>query len=149
MKIALAADHGGVEMKDQIKGVLNSLGHEYQDFGTESSESVDYPDFGRAAAEAVARGEADRGILVCGTGIGMEITANKVPGIRAAMVNTTQLAVLTREHNNINALTLGGRIIEFDLAAEIVKIFLTTEFGGDRHVKRLDKITKIEEDYCK
>jgi len=149
MKIALAADHGGVELKNKIKGLLDSLGYEYRDYGTDSTESVDYPDFGRAASEAVAHGEFERGILVCGTGVGMDITANKVPGIRAGMCNTTHLATITRSHNNINVLTLGGRIIDFELAAKIVKLFLTTEFEGDRHIKRLDKIKQIEEDYCK
>jgi ribose 5-phosphate isomerase B len=147
MKIALAADHGGYLLKESIKSLLDSMGYAYKDFGTYSEESVDYPDYGLQVAKAVANGEYDRGILFCGTGLGMSIVANKVPGIRCAVVHDCFSAKATRQHNDTNVLAMGGRVIGPGLAEEIVRIWLTTEFEGGRHARRLDKIRQIEEEY--
>lgn len=149
MKIAIAADHAGFKLKENIKKFLESLGHEYKDFGTDSEESVDYPDFAIKAAEAVKSKKFDRGILICGTGIGMCISANKVPGIRAALCYDTETARLSREHNNANVLTMGARIIGEEKAKEIVDVWLKTEFAGGRHERRVEKINKIDEKYKK
>lgn len=149
MKIALAADHGGFTLKETIKKQLEKLGHDAHDFGTYSEESVDYPDYGIKVAEAVARGEFERGILVCGTGLGMSIVANKVPGIRCALLHDTFSAQATREHNNTNVMAMGARVIGPGLAELIVETWLNTEYAGGRHQKRLDKIADIEARYGK
>lgn len=145
MKVAIGADHGGFRLKEAIKPVLDSLGVEYKDFGTYSEESVDYPDISAPVAKAVAAGEYDRGILICGTGIGIGIAANKIPGIRAALCHDTFSAHASREHNNANILTMGERVIGPGLASDIVKIWLTTEFEGGRHERRIAKISALEE----
>ncbi|MBS4804515.1 MAG: ribose 5-phosphate isomerase B [Clostridium sp.] len=149
MKIAVGSDHGGVELKEEIKKFLNDEGYEFKDFGTNSTESCDYPDYALPVAEAVAAKEYDLGILICGTGIGIGIAANKVPGIRAALCSDTFSAHATREHNNANILTLGQRVVGPGLAIDIVKTFLNTEFEGERHQKRIDKIAEIEKKYNK
>ena len=138
--IALGADHAGYEYKEKIKQLLTTLGYEYKDFGTFSNESTDYPDYAHAVALEVESGRADNGILVCGTGVGMEITANKHEGIRAASVESVAAAKLSRAHNNANVLAIGARITPWDVAEEIIKTFLTTNFEGGRHQRRVDKI---------
>jgi ribose 5-phosphate isomerase B len=145
MKVALGADHAGFELKNALKQVLDQLGMQYTDLGTNSPASVDYPDFAEAVARGVAEGEFDRGILVCGSGIGMSIAANKVPGVRAAMVNDTESARLMRQHNDANVIALGARLIPEDRAAEIVRAFLTTDFQAGRHADRVEKIRRIEQ----
>ncbi|MGC5325669.1 ribose 5-phosphate isomerase B [Brevibacillus sp. SYSU BS000544] len=145
MKIALAADHGGFKLKAEIKKLLDTLGIAYEDFGCDCEASVDYPDFALPVAEKVAAGEFDRGILVCGTGIGMSIAANKVQGIRCALAHDTFSAKATRQHNDTNVLALGERVIGPGLALDIVKIWLETEFEGGRHLKRVEKIKEIEQ----
>ncbi|MGI6575442.1 MAG: ribose 5-phosphate isomerase B [bacterium] len=147
MKIALASDHGGYRLKEKIKDYLAELGFEHEDFGTFSDASVDYPDFGVKAAVAVAKGKFPMGILVCGTGIGMAIVANKVPGIRAALCTDTFMARCSREHNHANILVLGERVIGEGLAKDIVDIWLKTEPGGGRHQNRVAKIINIEAMY--
>lgn len=147
MKVALASDHGGFRLKEELKGVIQELGHQYQDFGAPSEESVDYPDLAAAAARAVASGKCDLGIIVCGTGIGMSIAANKIKGIRAANCNDCFSASMARAHNNANILTLGQRVLGSELAKMIVKIFLATPFEGQRHQRRLDKIAALEEEF--
>ncbi len=147
MKIALGSDHGGFQLKETIKGFLDSLGMEYKDYGTINEDSVDYPDFALDVAKAVAAGEYNKGILVCGTGIGVGITANKVSGIRAAICGDVFSAKASREHNDANILSLGQRVIGPGLALEIVKAWLTTEFAGGRHQRRIDKISDIEKEY--
>ncbi|ATF16021.1 ribose 5-phosphate isomerase B [Brevibacillus sp. HB1.2] len=144
MKVALAADHGGYKLKEEIKSLLASMNIQTEDFGCTCEESVDYPDYALPVAEKVAAGEFDRGILVCGTGIGMSIAANKVPGIRCALVHDTFSARATREHNNTNVLAMGERVIGPGLALDIVKIWLETEFQGGRHERRVEKISQIE-----
>ena len=139
-KIALGADHAGYEYKENIKSLLKSLGYSFQDFGTSSPESTDYPDYAHAVAEAVSSGKADTGILVCGTGIGMSIVANKHTGVRAAAVESVNAAKLAREHNNANILAIGARLIPWERAEEIIKVFLSTQFEGGRHQRRIDKI---------
>lgn len=149
MRIALASDHGGYRLKQAIAGYLEERGIEYKDFGTMSEVSVDYPDYALAVAQAVSSGDCDRGILVCGTGIGIGIAANKVPGIRAALCHDTFSAQASREHNDANILTLGERVVGSGLALEIVATWLKSEFAGGRHARRVNKITAIEEQYCK
>lgn len=144
MLIAIGSDHAGLEMKTEIIEVLKELRYECADFGTDTSQSVDYPDFGEKVSEAVSCGKADRGILICGTGIGMSIVANKFPNIRAALCNELFSARMSRLHNDANILILGGRIIGKDLAKEIVRTWMTTQFEGGRHENRLKKITLIE-----
>ncbi|MFK2825618.1 ribose 5-phosphate isomerase B [Bacillus sp. B190/17] len=144
MKIAIASDHGGVNIRKELKSLLNELGLEYEDFGCRCGESVDYPDYAVPVAEKVARGEFDRGILVCGTGIGMSIAANKVKGVRCALVHDMFSARATREHNDSNILAMGERIIGPGLAREIARVWLTTEYQGGRHESRLNKIKKYE-----
>ena len=148
-KIAIACDHGGVELKLEIKKFLIDKGYEVKDFGTDSTDSCDYPDYALPAAEAVAKKEFDFGILICGTGIGIGLAANKVPGIRAALCSDTFSAHATREHNDANILTLGQRVVGPGLALDIVDIFLNTEFQGGRHQTRIDKISEIEKKYNK
>jgi ribose 5-phosphate isomerase B len=144
MKIALGADHAGYELKDKIKEHLQQQGFDVRDEGTSSAESVDYPDYARAVAHDVSQQRADLGILVCGSGIGMAIAANKVDGIRAANVSSEYEAQMSREHNNANVLALGARIINVDAAFRIVDKWLTTQFAGGRHERRVEKIMAIE-----
>lgn len=140
MKIALASDHGGFAYKELIKKLLSELGHEAVDFGTYSLDSMDYPDVVKPASLAVARGECERGIVVCSTGVGVSITANKVKGIRCALVSDLLTARLTREHNDTNMLALGQFVIGEAMMKEIVKIWLSTPFEGGRHIRRIEKI---------
>ncbi|ACV64846.1 sugar-phosphate isomerase, RpiB/LacA/LacB family [Desulfofarcimen acetoxidans DSM 771] len=149
MRVAIAADHGGFQLKKEIIECLRADGFEYKDFGTYSEESVDYPDLALAVAEAVKAGDYDRGIICCGTGIGVSLAANKVPGIRAALCHDTFSARCAREHNDANILTLGQRVIGAGLAAEIVRIWLNTVFAGGRHARRVEKIAQIEAKYNK
>jgi ribose 5-phosphate isomerase B len=144
MQIGLACDHGGFELKEELKVYLRSIHVEPIDMGTFAEDSVDYPDFGILIAEKVSRGELERGILICGTGIGMSIIANKFPGVRAALVNDLYSSRCSREHNDSNILVMGGRIVGKDLAKEIVKVWLETPFTGGRHKKRLEKIEALE-----
>lgn len=139
--IAIGSDHGGFELKKEIMAHLNARGLEYKDFGTYSDASCDYPAFGKAVAHAVADGECERGILICGTGIGMSITANKIPGIRCALCGDCFSAEATREHNDANILSLGARVVGTGLALKIVDTFLDTPFSEDaRHIRRISKI---------
>ena len=139
--IAIGADHGGFELKRAIIKHLTKRGFEFKDFGTDSPVSCDYPDYGRAVAEAVAAGQCDRGILICGTGIGISISANKVKGIRAAVCTDCFMAEATRSHNDANILALGARVVGEGLALKIVDTFLDTEFSNDeRHIRRIEKI---------
>ena len=140
MIVAVASDHAGYPLKERIKGLLTELGHAYVDYGTDSEESCDYPDFAFPAAEAVAEGRADRAILVCGSGIGMSMCANRVPGVRGALCYEVELARLSRLHNNANCLCLGARFIDYERAAQIIKVWLETEFEGGRHERRVNKI---------
>ena len=150
MKIAIGADHGGVELKAEVEKYLESQGHEYRDFGAFSTAAVDYPDIAIQVAEAVKNGEADRGILICGTGIGMSIAANKVPGIRCALLSDVYSANCTRDHNDDNVMAMGARVIGPGLALEIVDAYLNKDFSnGERHVNRLKKIAEIEKKYNK
>lgn len=144
LRIALASDHGGFEQKEALKPWLEDLGFTVDDFGCDSEESVDYPDYAKRAARAVAQGDDDYGVLVCGTGIGMMIAANKVHGIRAANLTSTEFAKLSREHNNANIATLSGRFTSLEDNKAILETFLGTEFSGDRHVRRVEKIMTIE-----
>lgn len=140
MKIALGCDHGGFELKETIKRFLIEKGYEVTDKGCNSTDSVDYPKYGKLVGHSVASKETDKGILICGTGIGISLAANKVKGIRAALCSNTTVAKLTREHNDANILSLGARITGDVLALDIVNTFLTTEFEGGRHQKRVDQI---------
>jgi len=144
MKIAIAADHAGFVLKEELRHKLLRDGHEVVDFGTDSEESCDYPDFAQAVGRDVALGRCDRGILVCGTGIGMAMAANKVQGVRAAPAQYNDEVRLTREHNDANILTLGARFVAPERAAQMLDIFLDTEFLGGRHSRRLAKIAKME-----
>ena len=138
--IALGADHAGYEMKEKLKPLLKAMGLEFQDFGTHSSESTDYPDYAHEVAKYVGSDKAEFGILVCGTGIGMSIVANKHQGVRASNIESVEAARLAREHNNANILALGARLTPWEKAEEIVKVFLQTKFEGGRHQRRVDKI---------
>lgn len=149
MKIAIGCDHGGFNLKTEIIKHLKAKNIELKDFGTYTVDSCDYPDIAKEVAKEVAKREFDFGILVCGTGIGISIAANKVPGIRAALCHDTFSAHATREHNNANILTLGERVVGVGLALDIVDTFLNSKFQGERHQRRIDKITKIEEEYRK
>lgn len=145
MKVVVASDHGGVNIRKEIIKLLEELGMEYVDLGCECAVgSVDYPDFAFPAAEMVAKGEADRGILICGTGVGMSIAANKVKGIRCALVHDTFSAKATREHNDSNMLAMGERVIGPGLARDVAEVWLTTEFLGGRHANRVGKIKTYE-----
>lgn len=145
--VALGADHGGFALKALLRGYLRELGYPITDCGTHSSDPVDYPDIALEVARMVAEGQAWRGIIVDGAGIGSAIAANKVPGIRAALCYDVSTARNAREHNDANVLTLGGRLIGEDLAKQIVKTFLETEFGGGRHARRVEKISRIEKQF--
>ena len=144
MKIAIGCDHGGLEHKNAIKEHLESRGFTVNDFGIKEAVSVDYPDIALPVADSIVNGENELGILVCGTGIGMSLAANKVKGIRAAAVSEHFSAKYTRLHNNSNILCLGGRVIGVGTALELVDLFVDTQFEGDRHQRRIDKITAIE-----
>lgn len=147
MKIAVACDHGGLALKKVLLQYLYQNGYEVHDFGTETEDSCDYPDYALPAAEAVASGECDRGILICSTGIGISIAANKVRGIRCAHCHDTYSAKYTRLHNDANMIAFGQKIIGEGLMLEIVDVFLHTPFEGGRHQRRVDKITAIEKKY--
>ena len=144
-KIALAADHAGFDEKEKLKLTLTELGVEFEDMGTSSPESVDYPDFALKAARAVAKGDFDQGLLVCGSGTGMAIAANKVHGVRAAVAWSPEIARLAREHNNANVLSLPARFIDDDQAKEILKAWFGADFKGGRHERRVEKILEAED----
>lgn len=144
MKVILASDHGGVNLKKEVANLLDELNISYEDIGCDCDSSVDYPDYGIPAAERVANGEFDRGILICGTGIGMSISANKVKGIRCALVHDVFSAKATRGHNNANMISMGERVIGPGLAREIAQAWLETEFEGGRHERRISKISEYE-----
>jgi len=145
MTIAIGCDHAGFELKKEIISLLDDLHIECIDYGTEGPQSVDYPDFGEKVSEAVSSGKIDKGILICGTGIGMSIVANKFPNVRASLCNELFTAKMSRLHNDANILVLGGRIVGKDLAKEIVRIWVSTNFEGERHCARLKKIILIED----
>ncbi len=149
MQVGLACDHGGFELKEELKAFLKTLGVEPVDMGTFNEDSVDYPDFGVRVAKKVSQGELEKGILICGTGIGMSIVANKFPRIRAALANDLYSSRCSREHNDANILIIGGRIVGKELAKEIVKVWLETPFAGGRHKKRLEKIEALEQEKFK
>jgi ribose 5-phosphate isomerase B len=142
--VALGADHAGFPLKQHLKQWLEAHGHKVLDVGTNSSESVDYPDFAAAVGRAVSGGEAERGVLVCSTGVGMAISANKVPGIRAAVCNDVDTARLSRQHNNLNVLALAGRTTSRDDAETLLRVWLETAFEGGRHAQRVAKIAQLE-----
>lgn len=144
MKIVLGSDHAGFSLKETIKEHLSSQGYEIIDCGTDSEESVDYPDFGAKVAKTICDGVCEKGILVCGTGIGISIAANKLPGIRAAVCHDLFTAQASREHNDANILAMGARVIESSLALEMVDLWLSTPFSGGRHQRRIDKISALE-----
>ena len=146
LRIALGADHGGFEQKEQLKGWMEERGYAVTDCGCTSEESVDYPDYALPVAHAVAKGDADYGVLVCGTGLGMMLAANKVSGIRAVNITSTQFAQLSREHNNANIITLSGRFTSLEENEAILDTFFTTEFAGGRHNRRVEKIMAIEQE---
>lgn len=138
--IGVGSDHGGFLLKEEIKKYLIELGYEVKDYGTETEESVDYPDYGKKVGRAVVNEEVERGIIFCGTGIGISLAANKVQGIRCALCSDTYSARMSRKHNNANMLALGGRVIGVDLAKEVVKAWLDSDFEGGRHERRVSKI---------
>ncbi len=144
VKIAIGSDHAGLDFKNHIKSLLEEMGMEVKDYGTFSSDRTDYPIYAARAAKAVVNKECDRGILICGTGVGISIAANKIDGIRAIVCSDCYSAKLSREHNDTNILAMGSRVVGPDLAGMIVKIWLETEYDGDRHQKRLDMISKLE-----
>ena len=149
-KVAIAADHGGWRLKETLKPFLKDLGYEYTDLGTSSEKAVDYPDLALVLAEAVRAGKYKKGILICGTGLGMSMSANKVPGIRAALCNDVFTAKMSREHNDANILAIGGRVVKENLAKEIVKVWLLTKFSNaPRHKQRIKKIKEIESKYMR
>jgi ribose 5-phosphate isomerase B len=147
MKVVLGSDHGGIHLKEAIKSVLEDMHIPFEDVGCDCPDSVDYPDYALPVAKRVADGEFDRGILICGTGLGMSITANKVPGIRCVVVSDEFSAQMSREHNNANVLALGERVIGPGLAEKIVRTWLTTEFAGGRHARRVEKIHAVEKEH--
>ncbi len=149
MKIVIASDHGGYQLKQAILRFLSEEKIAFEDFGINSAESADYPDYAVKVAKAVSVGEVDAGILVCGTGLGMTITANKFKGVRAALITDIYLARMAKEHNNANVIALGGRMIDAVKAIRLLKIWLKTPFQGERHQKRLDKIKEIEKENFK
>lgn len=145
-RIAIGSDHAGFTVKEAIRAHLESAGYAVSDLGTSSEQSVDYPDYGQAVGRRVVSQQADFGIAVCGTGIGISIAANKVPGVRAAVAHDLTTARLAREHNDANVLALGGRIVTGEAAIAMVEVFLTTDYLGGRHQRRLDKIAAIEKE---
>lgn len=144
--ILIASDHGGLDLKDAVMEYLTGHGITVRDLGTMNGDAVDYPDYAGKVARAIANGEAGEGILICGTGIGMSIAANKFPGVRAALISDEFTARMSREHNNANIIVMGGRVLTPARARELVAIWLETPFAGGRHQRRLDKITEIEDD---
>ncbi|MDG5787322.1 ribose 5-phosphate isomerase B [Evansella sp. AB-P1] len=144
MKVAIGSDHGGFHLKEEIISLLKELNIDYKDVGCDCDDSVDYSDYGLPVAEMVANGEVDRGILICGTGIGMSIAANKVKGVRCALVHDLFSAKATREHNDTNVLAMGARVIGPGLATEIARVWLSTDFEGGRHGRRISKISEYE-----
>lgn len=148
MKIAIASDHAGYEEKERLKPLLNELGIQFEDLGTVSPESVDYPDYALKVAEEVASGHVEQGVLVCGSGTGMAIAANKVPGVRAAVAWSEDIARLAREHNDANVLSLAARFTPFEELTKIVRAWFAAKFDGGRHARRVDKIREIEESEC-
>ena len=149
MQIGLACDHAGFELKEELKAFLKSLGVKVIDMGPFNEDSVDYPDFGVLVAEKVSRGEFEKGVLICGTGIGMAMVANKFPRVRAAVANDLYSSRCSREHNDANVLIIGGRIVGRELAKEIVKVWLETPFAGGRHKRRIEKIEALEREKFK
>lgn len=145
MRVYIGADHAGFELKEQIKKSLAERHVEVVDVGTAGPESVDYPDYGEQVGRAVSCGDVERGILICGTGIGMSVVANKFPGVRAGLVNDLYSARMCREHNDCNVLVLAARVVDYEVAPQIVDAFLDTPFAGDRHARRVAKISGIEE----
>lgn len=146
MKITIGSDHGAVELKEEVKSILSEFKDiEVNDIGTFGTTSVDYPDIARVVCQTIVDGSADRGIVLCGTGIGISIAANKIKGIRAALCNDVYSARMSREHNNANVLAMGGRVMGFGPAGEIVRVWVTTEFAGGRHERRVGKIMALEE----
>ena len=143
--LVIGSDHGGLELKEAVKAALTARGIAIDDYGTDNGDSVDYPDFAEKVAGAVSSGDVALGILVCGTGIGMSIAANKFPGVRAALATDEFMAQMAKQHNNANILVLGGRVLPVDLAIKMVNVWLDTEYEGGRHQQRLDKITKVED----
>lgn len=143
MKIAMACDHGGLELKESIKKYLEEQGIEVLDLGTNTTDSVDYPEYGKACGEAVASGKVQRGIVCCGTGIGISIAANKVKGVRCALCTDAHMAEMTRKHNDANILAMGGRIIDIETAKNITQTWLDTEFEGGRHQRRIDMLNNM------
>ncbi|MFP3981116.1 MAG: ribose 5-phosphate isomerase B [Desulfobacterales bacterium] len=141
--VALGCDHAGYELKETVKGYLDTLGFEVADFGTDSEASVDYPDFGIRVARSIDKGEYDRGILICGTGLGMSMVANRFAGVRGALCNDLFSAIMSRRHNDANILIMGGRVIGTELAREIVRTWLETPFEGGRHSQRLEKFCEF------
>ena len=148
MRIALARDHAGYAEKEQLKPLLKDLGIDFEDLGTASNDSVDYPLYARKVAEKVSHGEVDQGLLVCGSGTGMAIAANKVPGVRAAVAWTPEIARLAREHNDANVLSVGARVTPFEDIKQIVRAWFDAQFAGGRHARRVEEISKIEQE-CK
>jgi len=146
MKIAIAADHGGFELKDSMVEYIKSIGNEVMDLGTNSADSVDYPDYAKKVCEEIQQGNSDLGILICGTGIGMSLAANKFEGIRAACVSDVYSAKMSRNHNNANVLCIGARVIGDEVAKLIIKTFLENEFEAGRHQRRVDKIMAFEKE---
>jgi len=146
MKIAIGSDHAGYEEKEQLKPLLTELGIQFEDLGTVSPKSVDYPDYARKVAEEVASGHVDQGLLVCGSGTGMAIAANKVPGVRAAVAWTEEIARLAREHNDANVLSLGARVTPAEELPKIVRAWFAAKFDGGRHARRVEKIREIEQE---
>ncbi len=142
----IASDHGGLDLKESVKAYLEKRGIKVRDLGTDNGDSVDYPDFGERVGKAISTGEAEKGILICGTGIGMSIVANKFPGVRAALIWDDFTARMSKEHNNANIIVMGGRMLTAENANEMVGVWLDAHFEGGRHQKRLDKIAQIEED---
>lgn len=146
MKISLACDHGGLALKEAVKAHLEGLGHEVMDFGTHTTDSCDYVDFAAPAARAVGDGTCPRGIVICTTGIGVSITANKIKGVRCALLSDLMTARLTRQHNDTNMMALGAGVVGEKLALEIVDTWLNTEFEGGRHARRVDKLMALEQE---
>ena len=145
MKVAIGSDHAGYELKEYLKNILKLTDHDTVDVGTDTETSVDYPDFGLKVAGLVSSGEADRGVLVCGTGVGMSVVANKVKGVRAVLAQDLYTAIQSRKHLDTNVLVLGGRVIGKGLAEEIVRVWFNTPFEGGRHSKRIEKISEWED----
>ena len=143
MKIAIGCDHAGYELKEKVKAKMAAAGHEMIDVGTDSTESVDYPKYGHAVGRTVASGEAERGIAICGSGIGISIACNKVPGIRAALCTSTEMAEMCRRHNNANVICMGARMISEELAFAMIDTWMTTEFEGGKHERRINELDDI------